>query len=340
MSATVLVTGGAGYVGSQTCKALAHAGFTPVTYDNLASGNRWAVRFGPLEVGDILDGPRLHEVIRAHQPAAVMHFAAFALVDESMAEPARYYRNNVLGTLNVLDACRMHDVEPFVFSSSCAVYGMAAEVPIVEDLSKNPVNPYGASKLMAERILDDYAMAYGLRHASLRYFNAAGADLDGELGEARVIETHLIPLALDAVLGKRSPLRIMGDDYPTPDGTAVRDYVHVVDLAEAHVAALRRLLAGKPPFALNLGSGKGYSVRQVVDAIERLTDYRVPCVMAPRRPGDAPALVADSARARRELNLAFPLSNDLDRIIETAWQWHRRSKAIPGSAVPGSHIVR
>jgi UDP-arabinose 4-epimerase len=230
---TVIVTGGAGYVGSHTCKALAARGYLPVTYDNLSIGNRWAVRWGPLERGDILDAGRLHDVFKRHRPAGVLHFAALALVGESMEVPGLYYRTNVTGAQTVLDACRIHDVPAFVFSSTCAVYGVPSALPIAEETPPHPIHPYGASKLMVERILDDYEKAYGLRFMALRYFNAAGADPDGEIGETRDVETHLIPLALDALLGRRPPLRIFGEDYPTPDGTAIRDYIHVSDLADA-----------------------------------------------------------------------------------------------------------
>lgn len=320
MSGNIIVTGGAGYIGSHVCKGLAKAGFHPVTYDNLSTGNDWAVRWGPLEIGDLLDSARLHEVCKAYRPIAVMHFAASALVGESMREPARYYRNNVTGTLTLLDACRAHDIDSIVFSSSCAVYGIPDELPITEQAPKAPVNPYGASKLAAERVIADYAAAYGLRHATLRYFNAAGADIEGEIGEHRTVETHLIPLALDAVLGLRSPLQIMGTDYSTSDGTAVRDYVHVTDLTSAHVAALKLLLEGSRSFTANLGTGKGYSVREILTSIENVTGRTVPHSIAPRRPGDPPMLIAEPGPWTSRLK------NDswygIRTIIESAWQWH------------------
>ena len=327
---TVLVTGGAGYIGSHACKALAAAGYRPVTNDNLSIGNRWAVRWGPLERGDILDAARLHEAFKLHRPVGVLHFAALALVGESMQAPGLYYRTNVTGAVNLLDACRIHDAPAFVFSSTCAVYGTPERMPIAEDAAPRPINPYGASKLMVERILDDYDMAYGLRHVALRYFNAAGADPEGEIGEARDVETHLVPLALDAVLGRRPALQVFGDDYPTPDGTAVRDYIHVSDLAEAHVRALGLLLDGGPSRKLNLGTGHGYSVRQVLDAAAAVTGRPVPHGLAPRRPGDPPELVADPRAAFALLGQDLTARSGLARIVETAWAWHAAGSRPPG----------
>jgi len=323
----VLVTGGAGYVGSHACKALTLAGFTPVTFDNFSTGNRWAVRFGPLEPGDILDLATLHLAFKRHRPIAVMHFAGAALVGESMREPALYWRQNLAGTLNLVEACRIHEVGAFVFSSTCAVYGTPERVPIDEDTPKAPINPYGASKLAAERLLADAAMAYGLRYAALRYFNAAGADPEGEIGEHRPVETHLIPLLLDAVLGLRPPLQVLGTDYPTPDGTAIRDYVHVADLALAHVRALEHLLTGGGSLVCNLGTGEGHSVRQVIEAAERITGRPVPRVEAPRRPGDPARLVADPGLARERFRLLPSNLAGLERILETAWAWHAQHRA-------------
>jgi UDP-glucose-4-epimerase GalE len=321
MSGAVIVTGGAGYIGSHACKALAEAGFTPVVYDNLSIGNRWAVRWGPLEVGDIADAERVHEAFKRHRPVALMHFAALALVGESVREPGLYYRANVGGALTLIDACRIHDVRAFVFSSTCAVYGAPERLPIVEETPKNPINPYGASKLMVERILADYDAAYGLRHAALRYFNAAGADPSGQIGERRDVETHLVPLVLDAVLGRRPALSILGDDYPTRDGTAVRDYIHVSDLAEAHVRALRHLLDGGASVTLNLGTGRGYTVREVIDAAARVAGRPVPHVIAPRRPGDPPELVADPSKARALLGDDLTQRSSLESIVASAWAW-------------------
>jgi UDP-glucose-4-epimerase GalE len=318
----VIVTGGAGYIGSHACKALAEAGYEPVVYDNLSIGNRWAVRWGPLEIGDIGDPNRLAEVFRRHRPVGAMHFAALALVGESVREPALYYRVNVGGAVNLIDACRAFDVPAFVFSSTCAVYGAPETTPISEATAKAPINPYGASKLMVERILEDYAPAYGLRYAALRYFNAAGADPAGEIGERRDVETHLIPLALDAILERRAPLTVLGDDYPTPDGTAIRDYIHVADLARAHVRALTHLLEGGESQALNLGTGRGYSVREVIETAARVAGRPVPHAVGPRRPGDPPELVADPAAARALFGDDLTQRSGLEAIIADAWAWH------------------
>lgn len=332
MRRAILVTGGAGYVGSHACKALALAGFAPVTYDNLLSGNRWAVRWGPLEFGDILDTVRLADVCKTHRPIAIMHFAASALVGESMVAPSVYYRNNVVGTFNLLEAARLFDIPTFVFSSTCATYGIPDEIPIPDDAPQRPVSPYGASKLMVERMLADYAMAYDVRYAALRYFNAAGADTDGEIGECRAVETHLIPLMLDAILGRRPPLRILGTDYPTPDGTAIRDYIHVVDLANAHVAALRHLTETGSSIACNLGTGVGCSVFDVMTAARRVTGRDVPHTLGPRRPGDPSSLVARPQRATEVLGVSLPHSTDISQIISDAWAWHQRGLATRATA--------
>jgi UDP-arabinose 4-epimerase len=336
----VLVTGGAGYIGSHACKALAAAGYLPVSYDSLATGNDWAVRWGPLERGDVLDGARLDAVLGAHRPVGVLHFAALALVGESVVAPERYYRTNVAGGLALLDACRAHGAPPVVFSSTCAVYGTPERMPIREDAPTRPINPYGASKRMVERILADYEAAYGMRHICLRYFNAAGADPAGEIGEARAVETHLVPLALDAVLGRRPPLAVLGDDYPTPDGTAMRDYIHVSDLAEAHVRALDRLIAGAPSATLNLGTGRGHSVREVLDAVAAVAGRPVPHVVAPRRAGDPPALVADPTAAARMLGPGLTERSGLAAIVATAWAWHRRGLADAAGAAPAMEAGR
>jgi UDP-arabinose 4-epimerase len=320
---TVLVTGGAGYVGSHACKALAAAGYEPITYDNFMAGNRWAVRWGPLEFGDIQDVSRLSEVCARYRPLAIMHFAASALVGESVSAPALYYRNNVAGAFNLLEVARLHGITNFVFSSSCATYGVPKVIPIPDDAPQLPVNPYGASKLMVERMLADYDKAYNMRYAALRYFNAAGADPDGEIGERRDVETHLIPLMLDAILGKRPPLRILGTDYPTPDGTAIRDYVHVTDLATAHVRALQYLIEKESSLVCNLGSGLGYSVREVMAAAESVTGHEVPHILGARRAGDPPQLVSISQRSAQMLGLTMPLSANIHKIVADAWSWHK-----------------
>jgi UDP-arabinose 4-epimerase len=317
----VVVTGGAGYIGSHTCKALAQAGFTPVAYDNLSVGHRWAVKWGPFEVGDIRDGGRLADVLTRYGPPAVIHFAASAAVGESVTDPGAYYRNNVVGSLCLLEAMRDQKVPVLVFSSTAAVYGIPLQDPIPENHPLQPINPYGASKLMAERMIQDFAAAHALRYARLRYFNASGADPDGELGEDRGSETHAIPLALLTALGRRSSFALFGDDYPTPDGSAIRDYVHVSDLATAHVLALRRLLAGDRGMTLNLGTGEGHSVLALVAAIERIIGRTLAVRRAARREGDPPRLVADAQLAREQLGWQ-PRFNDLDSIVRTAWKWH------------------
>jgi UDP-arabinose 4-epimerase len=320
MSRSVLVTGGAGYVGSHAAKALARAGYRPVVFDNLTRGHRAAVRWGPFVEGDIADRARLVAAIEQHQAIAVMHFAAFAYVGESVADPALYYRNNLAGSLALFDAMRETGLDKIVFSSTCATYGTPDAVPIPESARQLPVNPYGETKLAIERALHWY-QGYGLRSVALRYFNAAGADRDGEIGETHEPETHLIPLVLEAALGRRPFVEVYGTDYPTPDGTAIRDYIHVEDLAAAHVAALEHLAEGGDNLALNLGTGHGHSVRAVIAAAERVSGRQVPHRTAPRRPGDPPVLVADARLAARRLGWQAR-SSDLDTIIGTALAWH------------------
>ena len=317
----VLVTGGAGYIGSHTAKALAAAGHRPVSLDNLERGHRWAVRWGPLIEADLADRAALVRTLAEHRIEAVIHFAAYAYVGESMARPERYFRNNAVGTLNLLDAIREHGVRQIVFSSSCATYGDPATVPMTEELPQAPVNPYGESKLIAERMIRWYARAHGLAAASLRYFNAAGADPDGELGERHEPETHLIPLAIGAALGRGPGLEIYGTDYATADGTAVRDYVHVSDLADAHVRALERPGPAGEMRVYNLGAGEGTSVREVVAAVERVGGRTVPRVEVGRRMGDPPVLLAAIDKAKRELEWE-PRRSGLEFIVETAWRWH------------------
>lgn len=318
----VLVTGGAGYIGSHTCKALARAGFVPVTYDNLSRGHEWAVKWGPLEKGDIADKERLKSVIARHRPVAVLHFAAYAYVGESMGAPGLYYRNNVVGTLGLVEALQETGVDKLVFSSSCAVYGIPAHLPISEEQTKTPINPYGAGKLMVERMLKDFTEAHGLRLITLRFFNAAGADPDCEIGEVHEPETHLIPLVLNVASGLTSQVVVRGDDYSTPDGSCIRDYVHVADLADAHVLALLRLLAGGASATYNLGAGTGYSVREVIRVAQRVTECTIPAFFGPRRTGDPPILIADPNKAIEELGWAAKRSS-LDRQITDAWRWHQ-----------------
>lgn len=319
---TVLVTGGAGYIGAQTCKALASSGYMPVVYDNLVNGHKDAVRWGPFEHGDVLDRSRLDEVIRKHQPKAVLHFAAFAYVGESTIDPAKYYRNNVFGSLTLLEAVRDHGIAHFVFSSSCALYGVPATLPITEETPPHPINPYGRSKLFVEQMLEDFQSAYGLQWIALRYFNAAGADPDGDLGEDHDPETRIVPLALWAAMGKREKFTIFGTDYDTPDGTCIRDYIHVGDLADAHVRALRALESGLPSGPFNLGVGQGASVREVVQAVEQVTGLPVPVEEVARREGDPAVLISDASRARSVLGWK-PARTCLTDIVETAWKWHR-----------------
>lgn len=315
--AAILVTGGAGYIGSHACKALAQDGFTPIAFDNLALGHRDAVRWGPLVEADISDEAAVAQAIRQHAVRAVIHFAAFAYVGESVEAPAKYYRNNVGGTLSLLDACRSEGIDMLVFSSSCATYGIPDVLPITEAAPQWPINPYGRTKLVVEQVLADYAHAYGSRHIALRYFNAAGADPDGEIGERHDPETHLIPLALMAAAGRTGALEVFGDDYDTPDGTCIRDYIHVTDLARAHVLALRHLLNGGDSLALNLGSGTGNSIHEVIGSVERVTGREVPHVIRPRRPGDPPVLYADPHLAKERLGFETELS-DIDTIVGTA----------------------
>jgi len=315
--ACVLVTGGAGFIGSHTCKALAAAGFTPVTIDNMSTGNRKAVKWGPLVEGDVRKSDFVAEAIRSYKPGAVIHFAASAYVGESVTDPAKYYQNNAMGMISLLEACRQCGLDNVIFSSSCATYGIPDSLPITENLHQNPINPYGWTKLLGEQMLRDYAKAYGSRYVILRYFNACGADPDNELGEWHDPETHLIPLALLAAKGAKPGLQIFGDDYDTADGTCVRDYIHVCDLARAHVSACKHLLAGGKNLALNLGSGTGYSIRQIINAIVELTGCKVPVTVAARRPGDPPALYADASLAEQELGFK-PEMSDLNTIIATA----------------------
>jgi UDP-arabinose 4-epimerase len=325
----VLVAGGAGYIGSHTAKALKTAGMEPVVLDNLITGNRFALRFGPFVEGSIEDRALVLRLIRERGIEAAVMFAAHAYVGESVENPRKYYHNNVSSALAFLDALIDGGVRAMVFSSSCSIYGIQEKVPIAEDASKNPLSPYAQTKWFIEQALEAYGRAYGMRSACLRYFNAAGADPDGELGEHHDPETHLIPLTIYAAMG-RATLSVFGTDYPTPDGTAIRDYIHVTDLAGAHVAAVRYLLNAGESTQVNLGTGTGSSVREVMRAVERVAGHEVAARYIERRAGDAPALVADARKARSVLDWQPRLSS-LERIVETAWRWHSNGETPCGS---------
>jgi UDP-arabinose 4-epimerase len=322
MSSHVLVTGGGGYVGSHACKRLAAAGYKPVVLDDLSEGHRWAVKWGPLIVGDIGDRELVIDTIRSFNIQAVLHFAGRAYVSESIQQPRIYFNNNFAKTLVLLDSILDAGVDKLVFSSTCATYGDPQQLPITEDHPQRPINPYGVSKLMVEQALHWYRCAYGLRYVALRYFNAGGADLDGEIGEDHDPETHLIPRVIAVAQGKLPQVEIFGTDYETRDGTAVRDYVHVADLASAHVRALDRLIDGGNSVSINLGTGRGHSIREVISMAEKISGARVPVREAPRRLGDPAALVADPSRGETILQWR-PKVSDLQTIVHSAWNWHR-----------------
>lgn len=322
MTKNVLVTGGAGYIGSHACKALRAAGYVPVTFDNLSTGWEEAVKFGPFEQGDLLDRARLDEVFAKHKPIAVMHFAAFSQVGESMKDPGKYWRNNVIGSLQLIEAAADAGCLNFVFSSTCATYGDQDNVVLNEDSVQLPINSYGASKRAIEDILANFEQSHGLKSVIFRYFNVAGCDPEGEVGEFHQPETHLIPLMLDAIAGKRDALTIFGTDYDTPDGTCIRDYVHVCDLVDAHVLGLKWLQDDKGSRLFNLGTGKGFSVREVLDESRAVTNKEVPHVEGDRRPGDCTKLVSGSERAVTELGWT-PERSNMKTMIEDAWNWHQ-----------------
>lgn len=317
----ILIVGGAGYVGCHATRLLERAGHTIWVYDSLIAGHRSAVSPGKLIVGDLADRALVEKTLTERKIDAVMHFAAFALVGESVADPAKYYYNNVVLTIGLLDAMRATGVNKFVFSSSTATYGVPSRVPIVEDEPQRPINPYGFTKLVIEEALADYAKAYGLGYAALRYFNAAGASPEGDIGEDHTPESHLIPLVLQVALGQRDKITIFGEDYPTPDGTCIRDYVHVNDLGDAHLRALELIQPGKG-IELNLGTGRGYSVREVIEACRKITGHKIPAVIGERRPGDPPELIADASKARQVLGWK-PQYAEIDEIVKTAWRWHQ-----------------
>lgn len=318
----VLVTGGAGYIGSHTVKALLSAGHEVVVFDDLSTGHEESVRGVAFIRGDVTRAEDLEQAFKAHEIDAVMHFAAKSLVGESMENPAKYYVNNVAGGATLLEAMRRAGVKAMIFSSTAAVYGEPETTPIPEDHPLAPTSVYGRTKLMFEQMLADYAQVYGLKYAALRYFNAAGADPSGEIGEDHDPETHLIPIVLQTALGQREAVTIFGTDYDTPDGTCIRDYIHVTDLADAHVLALEGLFAGSPSGVYNLGNGAGFSVRQVIETAEKVVGAPIPVKEGPRRPGDPAVLVAGSQRAKTELGWT-PRYPDLEEIVRTAWQWHR-----------------
>jgi UDP-arabinose 4-epimerase len=319
-SPRVLVTGGAGYVGSHAAKALRAAGLTPVTLDDLRTGHEWAVKYGPFVRASLHEVDRVASLLAAERIEAVMHFAASAYVRESLEVPEKYFANNVGGSIALLEACLRAKVRAFVLSSTCAVYGVPDSVPIVESSPTRPINPYGDSKLMIERMLEWYGKLHGLRWAALRYFNAAGADPDGEIGEVHDPETHILPLLIQAARGERGPISIFGLDHPTPDGTPIRDYIHVTDLADAHVRTLRWLLDGGASRAFNLGTGNGSSIREVVRAVEKAVGRPPPVVEGPRNPGDPPILVADASASARDLGWT-PRYSDLASVVQTAAKW-------------------
>lgn len=319
----ILVVGGAGYIGSHVNKMLNLHGLETVVFDNLSYGHQDFLKWGVFEEGDLGEIEDIRRVFKEYPITAVMQFAAFTYVGESVEDPQKYYLNNLRNTLNLLEVMLEYNVKEFIFSSTCATYGIPREIPITEDHPQNPINPYGWGKLMVEQVLSDYSRAYSLNYASLRYFNAAGADPDSEIGELHVPETHLIPLILDVALGKREDIKIFGTDYPTSDGTCIRDYIHVIDLADAHIRALKYLKNGGGSEVFNLGNGEGFSVREVIDTVRNVTGEEIRVTETNRRPGDPPVLVGSALKAREVLGWQ-PKFKDLSVIIETAWRWHQK----------------
>ncbi|MEM1106505.1 MAG: UDP-glucose 4-epimerase GalE [Pseudomonadota bacterium] len=328
MAKTVLVSGGAGYVGSHCCKVFAEAGWRVVVFDNLSRGWRDLVRYGDLIEGDLLDRDALDRAMADVKPDAVAHFAALSYVGESVGQPGIYYRNNTMGTMTLLDAMVAAGVGQMIFSSTCATYGVPDQVPMAETAPQSPINPYGWSKLFVEKMLDDYGRAHGIKSVKLRYFNAAGADFEAEIGERHEPETHLIPLALEGQLKDGFDLTVFGNDFDTRDGTCVRDYIHVMDLADAHLRALEHLQAGGDSDVFNLGTGTGTTVMEIIEAVERITQAPVRWTVGGRREGDPPALVASAEKARQVLGWV-PQYSDIDTIIKTAWNWHQKEANTP-----------
>jgi len=323
----ILIVGGAGYIGSHVNKLLTKKGYETVIFDNLSRGHREFVKWGEFFEGDLLDIGRLRSCFESYRIEAVMHFSAFALVEESVLYPEKYYQNNVIGTLNLLQVMREFGVKHFIFSSTCATYGLPEKIPISEDHPQDPINPYGRTKLMIEKTLEDYDRAYDLKHINLRYFNAAGADPDGEIGELHHPETHLIPLVIYAAKGLNEEIKIFGTDYPTKDGTCIRDYIHVMDLADAHIKALQYLMDKNESDSFNLGNGNGHSVREVIEAVRKVSKKDFKVVEAGRREGDPPVLISSSEKAIETLKWK-PQYEDLDMIIETAWRWHKKKLSL------------
>lgn len=318
----ILVTGGAGYIGSHVCKLLAKEGFLPIVYDNLSTGHAYAVKWGPFVEGDLKDSAKLDQTFALYRPKAVIHFAANALVIESMAHPEKYYSNNIGSTLSLLAAMRRAHLMHLVFSSTCATYGNPCFTPITEEHPQSPINPYGRTKWMIEQMLDDFEQAYGMRSIKLRYFNAAGADLDTQIGEDHTPETHLIPLMIQTALKQKEEIVVYGTDFPTRDGSAVRDYIHVCDLADAHVRALRYLLSEQTSLTLNLGTGQGYSVLEILSAVQTYSGQSIPVRFEKSRSGEPACLVASAQKAERILGWN-PMTSTLNTLIHSAWKWHQ-----------------
>ena len=320
----ILIAGGAGYIGSHANKLFNQRGFDTVVFDNLVYGHRSFVKWGDFVLGDLADREQLRLCFSKYPIEAVMHFCAFTYVGESVTDPAKYYRNNVINTVNLLDTMREFNVRYFIFSSTCATYGVPQFIPLTEEHPQSPINSYGWSKFMIERILKDYDSAYGIKHVNLRYFNAAGADPDADVGEKHDPETHLIPLILDVAAGKKADVKIYGTDYETADGTCIRDYIHVTDLSDAHILALNYLRNGGPSDSFNLGNGSGFSVRDVIKTVEEVTGHAIPCVEVARRAGDPPVLIGSAKKAREVLKWS-PQFADLKTIVETAWKWYKKN---------------